>query len=417
MMNANNWLKTMMAAAAVSAGALGAAPSAHAGEASITGVKMQQRYPWNGLVDIEYTADGVIEAAETVGLKVPAKVTVLAVDKTTHVTNVADAACLSGDASYSNGTHTIVWDMDKQGLTEMVAKNAVVEVLCDVVNGEDYATLQNKPAINGVQVTSGDRTSADYRIFAPTEAPSTPGNAVAGQFVKWDPDAGKAVWATSTPSDVGLANVNNTSDADKPVSTATGDAINALATATQAKLDEKQDKVAKLGSSTQPVYTSDVGTFKACSTYAGGTKVTLNNTNMSAKAVSFYAPTSGGYGGYILKGNGTKATPTWQSKSDWLGVSSKDYSLGGLKVHLIKTGRVVVATVEGTTTTKEQASVTIDNKFKPTREVCGFVYGGYGSWGIRLFWVNGNNLNLGGCSDTGEGYRGSMTWVTANADL
>lgn len=77
----------------------------------------------------------------------------------------------------------------------------------------------------------------------------------------------------------------------------------------------KQSKVAKLGSATKPVYVSAAGTFAAASTYAGGTKVTLNGTDKGASTASLYAPTTVGTSGQILKSNGTGA-PTWVAQSD-----------------------------------------------------------------------------------------------------
>ena len=47
------------------------------------------------------------------------------------------------------------------------------------------------------------------------------------------------------------------------------------------------------------------------STYAGGTKVTLNGSDKGASTASFYAPTSYGSIGYILQGNGSGNAPTW----------------------------------------------------------------------------------------------------------
>lgn len=74
----------------------------------------------------------------------------------------------------------------------------------------------------------------------------------------------------------------------------------------------KQDKVAKLGSSTKPLYTSAAGTFSECSIYAGGTAVTLNGTSKAANTASFYAPTSAGTSGQYLKSNGSGA-PSWDT--------------------------------------------------------------------------------------------------------
>lgn len=56
-----------------------------------------------------------------------------------------------------------------------------------------------------------------------------PVGGAATQILKWS-GAGAAAWATLTKSDVGLGNVDNTSDANKPVSTATQTALNGKAT-------------------------------------------------------------------------------------------------------------------------------------------------------------------------------------------
>lgn len=72
----------------------------------------------------------------------------------------------------------------------------------------------------------------------------------------------------------------------------------------------KQNTVAKLGSKSQPVYTSAAGTFAACSTYAGGTAVTLNGAGKGGSTASFYAPTAAGTAGQVLISAGSGA-PTW----------------------------------------------------------------------------------------------------------
>lgn len=76
----------------------------------------------------------------------------------------------------------------------------------------------------------------------------------------------------------------------------------------------KQDKVSAKGSTTKPLYTSANGTFSECSTYAGGTAVTLNNSGKGSSTASFYAPTGGGTSGQVLKSNGTSA-PTWTNQN------------------------------------------------------------------------------------------------------
>lgn len=66
---------------------------------------------------------------------------------------------------------------------------------------------------------------------------------------------------------------------------------------------------ATLGSTTKPVYLNQ-GVATACSTYAGGTKVTLNGSSKGGSTASFYAPTAVGTAGQYLQSNGSGA-PTW----------------------------------------------------------------------------------------------------------
>jgi len=96
-------------------------------EPSITDVTAQQRYPWNGKVDISYTVSGDIAAkAKEEGLITSLKVS--AIDQTTSTTNIATT--LSGDLSLADGTHKIVWDMNAQGLT-FKSTNVVFNVSCE----------------------------------------------------------------------------------------------------------------------------------------------------------------------------------------------------------------------------------------------------------------------------------------------
>ena len=79
---------------------------------TITGVTAQQRYPWNGKVDISYTVTGDI-AEEAKQRAVLTSLKVSAIDMVANTTNAATQ--LSGDVSLEEGTHAIVWDMDAEG--------------------------------------------------------------------------------------------------------------------------------------------------------------------------------------------------------------------------------------------------------------------------------------------------------------
>ncbi len=68
-------------------------------------------------------------------------------------------------------------------------------------------------------------------------------------------------------------------------------------------------KWASKGSTTAPVYFNSSGEPAQGSTYAGGTKVTLNGTAKGASTASFYAPTSAGTSGQYLISSG--GAPTW----------------------------------------------------------------------------------------------------------
>ena len=68
-----------------------------------------------------------------------------------------------------------------------------------------------------------------------------------------------------------------------------------------------------LGSGTKPIYFNS-GVPTECSTYAGGTKVTLNGADKGASTASFYAPTAGGTAGQVLVSGGSSA-PGWKDFS------------------------------------------------------------------------------------------------------
>lgn len=62
----------------------------------------------------------------------------------------------------------------------------------------------------------------------------------------------------------------------------------------------------KTGSSAiKPIYLDSTGTAQVCQQYAGGTKVTLNNSDKGAQNASFYAPTKCGTEGQVLLSGGS----------------------------------------------------------------------------------------------------------------
>ena len=94
---------------------------------TITSVTAQQRYPWNGKVDISYTVTGDI-AAEAKQKAVLTSLKVTAQDKVANKTYTATK--LSGDMALTAGTHKFVWDMNAEGLT-FNSSNVVFNVSCE----------------------------------------------------------------------------------------------------------------------------------------------------------------------------------------------------------------------------------------------------------------------------------------------
>ena len=96
--------------------------------ATLTVDQVRQRYPWNGLVDIDYTI--TLGQDETLG--VDDNLEVLMVDKsvTPAVTNRANCF-LQAPLPLTAGSHRITWDANYDGVTNYVGK---AEFLVKVVH-------------------------------------------------------------------------------------------------------------------------------------------------------------------------------------------------------------------------------------------------------------------------------------------
>jgi len=144
-------------------------------EPTIKDVTAQQRYPWNGMVDISYTVSGLAEAAAKDELLPSIKV--LAIDRATTpwTTNVALLSCLSVGpyatealaqaAATKDGEHQIVWDMNAQGLT-FASTNLIFAVFGEAYGGvqlwedgpywSEYNVGANSPEESGYYFWWGD---------------------------------------------------------------------------------------------------------------------------------------------------------------------------------------------------------------------------------------------------------------------
>ena len=133
---------------------------------AITGVTAQQRYPWNGKVDITYTVSGDIPSmAKEQALITELKVT--ATDNDTGATYTATA--LSGDLSLDDGTHAIVWDMDEDGIV-FTSSNVVFSVTCEttpatycVIDLSAGANATSYPVTYLAEPPSGGFTTDEYK--------------------------------------------------------------------------------------------------------------------------------------------------------------------------------------------------------------------------------------------------------------
>lgn len=133
---------------------------------TITGVTAQQRYPWNGKMDISYTVSGdVASHCKNYGLIPSLKVT--ATDKVANKTYTATK--LSGDTALTDGTHKLVWDLDAQGLA-IKSDNVVFNVACDtteatycVIDLSAGANATSYPVTYLAAEPSGGFTNNTYR--------------------------------------------------------------------------------------------------------------------------------------------------------------------------------------------------------------------------------------------------------------
>ena len=112
---------------------------------TITSVTAQQRYPWNGKVDIAYTVTGDIAGMALMnGLITTLKVT--ATDMVANTSYTATTAALSGATTLTEGDHAIVWDLDLQGVN-LKSSNVVFNVSCET-NAARYCVIDLSAGAN-----------------------------------------------------------------------------------------------------------------------------------------------------------------------------------------------------------------------------------------------------------------------------
>lgn len=233
-----------------------------------------------------------------------------------------DAMLFKGTIGSSGATVTALPNTHKQGWTYKVATaGTYAGKVCEIgdmiicvtdgtsANNDHWAVVQTN--IDGAVIGPSGSTDAHVAVFDGTT----------GKIIK---DSGFAI--------------------ESKAASASGTDLSLVTTGEKATWNGKQNTVAKLGSETQPLYTSAAGTFAKCSAYAGGTALTLNGTSKSATTAAIYAPTSAGTEGQFLAAD-ANGIPTWvdnpntDTTANWQGVD--DEPTAGSN-NLVKSGGVEV---------------------------------------------------------------------------
>ena len=174
-----------------------------------------------------------------------------------QITNAIDLLDLSNTyiAASQKGAASGVAELDSSGKVPSSQLNAVTKSdigLGNVDNTSDVSkpistatqtALNNKvDKITGKSLSTNDYTTAEKTKLAGIEEGATKythptgdgnlhvpatGTSNSGKVLKAGSTAGSISWGSLSKSDVGLGNVNNTSDANKPISTATQTALDA----------------------------------------------------------------------------------------------------------------------------------------------------------------------------------------------
>ena len=190
-------------------------------------------------------------------------------------------------------THT----HDDRYYTESEIDNKLSAINTSVDKITSGETVVSKATSATYASTATNATNAATASYAQTAENAT--NASTANFAKKATNADTATYATNA----GTATFANSADLAAKATNAD--------TATYAKSAGTASKLGTttVGSATQPIYLN-AGSATTCTTYAGGTKLTVNGSNKGGSSAAIYAPTTGGTSGYILKSAGT-AAPVW----------------------------------------------------------------------------------------------------------
>ena len=190
-------------------------------------------------------------------------------DGVTGIQGLTGATGLTG----SNGVKGIDGVTGIQGLTGLTGASGV--------KGDDGPTgIQGLAGVNGASGVKGDDGAAGIQGLAGADFkfPITAGDT--SQYWRWD-----KTWQTLNSTVVGLGNVNNTSDLDKPISTATLDYIlkntdryNAISSGSEISTSSPSDVIVNDMTLTTPIPGTYLVNFNS--------QYTLEPSNRTAQAIA-----------------------------------------------------------------------------------------------------------------------------------
>ena len=257
-------------------------------------------YDGSEAVEIKASDLGLSSALKYIGITT----TVLTDDSTTQTITISGKGAVkasNGDVAFYSDKE-FVWNGSKWELLGAEATYKVVQTpVTDPAKSTDttataFIDTISQNANGNITVTKREVTAGALGLYKrPTY--------VNGSTYNMAGTSNSDAFTIYAPTTAGTSNyVLKSSGSGAPTWTAQSN----LSVGTAAKLGSST-----LGNTTKPIYLSS-GTATECNTYAGGTAVTLNGSSKASSTASFYAPTSVGTSGYLLKSNGSGA-PSWTS--------------------------------------------------------------------------------------------------------
>ena len=180
--------------------------------------------------------------------------------------------------------------------SEIDTKLSTINTNVDKIASGETVVSKATSATSATYATTA--TKAGTATYASSAASAT--NASTASFASKATNADTATYATNAGTATKATNADSATNA-----TNANTATYAKSAGTASKLG-----TATVGSATKPIYLN-AGVATTCTTYAGGTRLTLNGTSKAGSSVAIFAPTAGGTSGQILKSAGTASAPVW----------------------------------------------------------------------------------------------------------